>query len=105
VDAINQMQMATLEHQVVLTSGSGKAYQLVAQSAALTVVDAGDLMRAAATLALFVQTMALTKYAVTGERKYAEAAQAGQDMLGDAVMNYSTMCTAAGAAVSEFPSG
>ena len=105
VDAINQMQTATLSHQVVLTCGAGKAYQLVAQSAALTIMDAGDLMRAAATLAVFVKTMALTKYAITGEEKYARAAAAGQAMLAEAVADYSEMCAAAAEAVQEFPAG
>jgi Killing trait len=103
--AINIMQAATLDAQVVLTSGSGKAYQLVAQSAALAIVDAGDLMRGAATLAVFVKAMALTRYAMTGEEKYAQAASAGQAMLAEAVADYAAMCAAAAEAVKEFPSG
>jgi Killing trait len=104
-EAIDIMQAATLSPQVVLTSGSGKAYQLVAQSAALAIVDAGDLMRAAGTLAVFVKAMALTKYAITGEEKYAQAAVAGTLMLTEAIADYAAMCTAAAAAVNEFPSG
>gem|GEM_PF-2666213 len=104
-EAIDIMQAATLNPQVVLTSGSGKAYQLVAQSAALAIVDAGDLMRAAGTFAVLLKAMAMTKYAITGEEKYFVAAQAGQAMLTEAVTDYSAMCAAAAAAVNEFPSG
>jgi hypothetical protein len=104
-EAINQMQTATLNSQVVRTSGSGKAYQLVAQSAALSIVDAGDLMRAAATLAVFIKAMALTRYAMTGEAKYAEAATVGEHMLTEAIVDYRSMCTAAAESAEQFPSG
>lgn len=103
-EAINLMQAATLIPQVLTASGNGKAYQLVAQSVALTIVDAGDLMRAAATLAVFVKAMALTKYAITGEPKYAEAAAAGKAMLTEAIEDYRAMCNVAIEAANACPS-
>ena len=45
IDVINQVQTATMSATVVKTSGAGKAYQSVAQSAAIAVQDAADALR------------------------------------------------------------
>ncbi|MBC2806418.1 hypothetical protein C3Y94_025010, partial [Rhizobium ruizarguesonis] len=44
IDVINQVQTATMSASVVKTSGAGKAYQSVAQSAAIAVQDAADAL-------------------------------------------------------------
>ena len=105
VDAVNQSQMATMTPQVVLTSGAGKAYQAVAQSAALAVQDAVDALRQTSTIATSASGMALAQFLASGDPRYLDALAASQALVDNAIANLAAVGAAASAALKEFPSG
>lgn len=105
VDVINQVQTATMSPQVVLTSGAGKAYQSVAQTAAITVQDAADALRNISTIATTAVGVAMAQYLATGEDKYAKAMTLAQSMMTNATTDFGNIGSAAATVLKEFPSG
>jgi hypothetical protein len=105
IDAINQIQLAVMSPQSVRTSGAGKAYQLVAHSAALAVQDAADALSGMSTIAATASGVALTRFLTTGDPKYLAGVAAALDMVKLATEDFTRVSTAASAAVNGFPSG
>ena len=106
IDVINQAQAAAMSPQVVLTSGAGKAYQAVAQSAALAIQDAADALRNASTIAAAANGAALAQMLATPPNPAAaEALKAAQTMMTRAIADYAAIGAAAAAMLKEFPSG
>lgn len=105
IDAINQTQRAVLEPQVVLTSGAGKAYQSVAQSAAIAVQDATDALRNATTVANTATAAATAQFLATGDARYLEALPSIAAMVDKAVADYKAIGEAAASVLKSFPSG
>jgi hypothetical protein len=106
IDIINQAQLAAMSPQVVLTSGAGKAYQAVAQSAAIAIQDAADALRNISTVAATAQGAAIAQMLATPPNPAAaDALNAAQAMMTSAVANYTAIGTAAAAILKEFPSG
>ncbi|MGC1303956.1 MAG: RebB family R body protein [Caulobacteraceae bacterium] len=104
IDAINQSLAATMSPSVLLASGGGKAYQLVAQQAAIAVQDATEILRGLSMVATTASSVALTNYLVDGDAKYLDALNAAQGLLKSAVETYSA-ATAAAQTLSQFPTG
>lgn len=92
IDVINQVQLATMSPQVVLTSGAGKAYQSVAQSTAIAVQDATDALRNISTIA-------------TGEEKYAKVMAQAQALMQGATDDFAKVGSAAATVLKGFPAG
>lgn len=105
IDAINQVQFATMAPQVVLTSGAGKAYQSVAQSAAIAVQDAADALRNISTIATTASGVAMAQYLATGDPKYTTALSMAQGMVEKATKDFSNIGTAAATVLKSFPTG
>ncbi|MEA1672210.1 hypothetical protein [Nitrospirillum sp. BR 11163] len=105
IDVINQVQSATMSPQVVLTSGAGKAYQSVAQSAAIAVQDATDTLRNLSTIATTAAGVAIAQFIATGEPKYAAALEQAKGLLKTASEDFSDIGTAASNVLKNFPSG
>jgi hypothetical protein len=105
IDVINQSQMATMSSQVVLTSGAGKAYQSVAQSAALAVQDAADAWRNISTIATTAAGVAMAQLLATGDPKYVVALTQAQGMMKAATEDFTKVGTAASSVLTNFPSG
>ena len=105
VDAINQIQLAVMSPQSVRASGAGKAYQLVAHSAALAVQDAADALSGMSTIAATASGVALTRFLTTGDPKYLAGVAAALDMVKLATDDFARVSAAASAAVSGFPPG
>ena len=105
IDAINQMQSATLSPQVVLTSGAGKAYQSVAQSAAIAVQDATDALRNATTLATAATAAAAARFLATGDPRYLEALPGIAAVTDKAIADYQAVGEAAASVLKSFPAG
>jgi len=106
VDVINQTQAATMGPQVVLTSGAGKAYQSVAQSAAIAVQDATDMLRSMSTIATTASGVAIAQMLATPPNPGApDALAAAQTLLTGATADYAAIGAAAAAILKEFPSG
>lgn len=105
LDAVNQIQQAVLSPQVVLTSGAGKAYQLVAQSAAIAVQDATDALRAVSIVAATAAGVAMTKFLIESDPKYLLGLTAARDMMATATDDFAKVGVAAAGVVKEFPAG
>jgi hypothetical protein len=106
IDVINQTQRATMSPQVVLTSGAGKAYQAVAQSAAIAIQDAADALRNISTVATSARGAAIAQLLATPPNPAAaEALVAAQTMMTGAIADYAAIGAAAAIMVKEFPSG
>ncbi|WP_018606662.1 hypothetical protein [Uliginosibacterium gangwonense] len=105
VDVINQVQLATMSPQVVLTSGAGKAYQSVAQSTAIAVQDAADALRNISTIATTAAGVAMAQLLATGDDKYAKVLDKAQGMMQSATDDFSKIGTTAATVLKEFPAG
>lgn len=105
VDVINQSQAATMAHQVVLTSGAGKAYQSVAQSTAIAVQDATDALRNITTIATTAAGVAMAQFLATGEPKYTDALQTAQAMMTNATQDFANIGSTAANILKAFPAG
>jgi hypothetical protein len=105
VDAVNQTQMATMSPQVVLTSGAGKAYQAVAQSAAIAIQDAVDALRHTSAIATTASGIALTQFLASGDPRYLDALSQTQAMVTAAIENFERAGGAAIQILEVFPSG
>ncbi|MFN4296860.1 MAG: hypothetical protein ACK4FB_08450 [Brevundimonas sp.] len=105
VDVINQVQLATMGPQVVLTSGAGKAYQSVAQSSAIAVQDAADALRNVSTIATTAAGVAMAQYLATGLPKYKDVIQEAQTMVTGATEDFKAIGEAASSVLKNFPSG
>ncbi|SEQ28246.1 hypothetical protein SAMN04488038_105127 [Solimonas aquatica] len=105
IDAINQVQMATMGPQVVLTSGAGKAYQSVAQSTAIAVQDATDALRNISTIATTAAGVAMAQYLATGDQRFATIIGTAQSMVSKATEDYGAIGAAAATVLKGFPSG
>jgi hypothetical protein len=105
IDVINQSQSATMNPQVVLTSGAGKAYQSVAQSAAIAVQDAADALRNVSTIATTAAGVAMAQLLATGDDKYAKALKEAQNLMTGAIEDFSSIGTAAASVLKQFPHG
>lgn len=105
VDVINQVQMATMQPQVVLTSGAGKAYQSVAQSSAIAVQDAADALRNITTIATTAAGVAMAQYLATKDPKYKDVLAEAQQMMKSATDDFSAVGQAAATVLTNFPSG
>jgi len=105
IELINQSQRATMSQQVVQTSGAGKAYQSVAQSAAIAVQDAADALRNISTIATTAVGVAMAQYLATGEKKYADALGHAQALMQGATSDFKDVGTAAATVLKGFPPG
>ena len=112
IDVINQVQLATMSPQVVLTSGAGKAYQSVAQSTAIAVQDATDALRNVSTIATTAVGVAMAQYLATGEAvakeagtRYDTALSKAQELMQGATDDFARIGSAAGLVLKNFPAG
>jgi hypothetical protein len=110
IDTINQVQEATMSPQVVRTSGAGKSYQAVAQSAALAVQDAVDAVRSSCVLASTATGVAFAQMLAApssgADAKPYEAVVAGaRTTVKAAIEDFETIGAAAARALAGFQSG
>lgn len=110
VDTVNHVTQATMAHQVVKTSGAGKAYQSVAQSAAIAVQDATDELRNMATLSTTATGVALAQMlacpAVGADSgPYKDALKSARDAMQNATTDFKHIGHAATDMLHNFPSG
>lgn len=102
LDAINQTQLATMAPQALLASGSGRAYQAVAASAAIAVQDATDMLRNISTVSTTAIGVAMAQM-LEGDAGARQTLEAAQTALDTAVRSYATICEAASMALKGFP--
>jgi hypothetical protein len=104
-DVINVLNHATMDPQTVLTSGRGKAYQSVAQSAAIAIQDATDALRNVSTIATTAAGVALAELVATGNPEYVTVMQQAQALMTSAASDFTAVSEAATQVVKQFPSG
>lgn len=104
IDIINQAQRATMDPQVVLTSGAGKAYQSVAQSTAIAIQDATDALRNISTIATTATGVVVAQMLI-GDEKNSPMLQQIQKIVTNATADYVAIGQAAAQILKEFPSG
>ncbi len=80
-DSISKATSAVLSPDVVQISGSGKAYQSIAQSMAIAVQDATDNLRNLSTISTTAQGVAISKLLETKDTTYAQILEKAQDMM------------------------
>lgn len=103
LDIITQAQAATILNPAILTaSGNGKAYQSVAQSAAIAIQDATDALRNISTIATTAAGVAIAQ--ALAEKPNPTAMQEIQQMMTTAIDDYSKIAGATVAMLNSFPS-
>jgi uncharacterized protein YoxC len=105
IDVINTVQRATMDPSVVKTSGAGKAYQSVSQSAAIAVQDATDSLRNMSAIAATAVGVAMAQFLATGEDKYAKAIEQAQKVMQGATDDFQKIGQSAADILDRFPSG
>jgi hypothetical protein len=105
IDTVNQVQLATMAPQVVLTSGAGKAYQSVAQSTAIAVQDSADALRNISTIATTAIGVAMAQFLATKDPQYVEVITAAQNAMTQANAEFLSVGTNAASVIKNFPSG
>lgn len=103
LDAIEKTQQATMAPQALLSGGAGRAYQVVAASAAIAVQDATDMLRNVSTVSTTAIGVAMAQM-LEGDAGAREALAAAQATLDTAVRSYAAICEAAATALKGFPS-
>jgi hypothetical protein len=103
LDAIHQTQLATMSREA-LSSGSGRAYQAVAASAAIAVQDATEMLRNVSTVSTTAIGVAMAQM-LEGDTGARETLTAAQTALDTAVRSYAAICEAASMALKGFPQG
>lgn len=86
-------------------SGAGKAYQSVAQSAAIAVQDAADALRNISTIAATTAGVAMAQYLATKDKDYLNALQETQKMMTAATADFSAVGKAVTEILANFPRG
>ncbi len=84
VDSLGVVKQATLTPEIVQISGSGKAYQSIAQSMAIAVQDATDNLRNVSTISTTAQGVAISKLLETKDSFYSQVLEKAQDMMAQA---------------------
>jgi cytochrome bd-type quinol oxidase subunit 1 len=105
LDAVRVLQAAPLTSSGIQAAGAGKAYQSVAQSAAIAVQDATDNLRNVNTIGMTAMGVAIAQLLATGDQKYAEAIQQANTMMTGAAELFKTVGQNAAVVLSGFPSG
>ncbi len=105
INALNVLNHGTMDADKVQASGAGKAFQSVAQSAAIAVQDAADSLRNVSTIVNTAAGVALAQYVATLDPLYAEVITESQTMMASAITNFTQIGAAASAIVQGFPYG
>lgn len=102
-NAIAAMQQNTASPDVVKAAGAGKAYQAVAQSAAIAIQDAANNLRNISTVSTTAIGVALAQYIATGESHHPEVVKQANDAVEAAAKTFKTIGENAAWIARNFP--
>lgn len=102
--AISATEKATIDPTVVRASGAGKAYQSVAQSAAIAVQDATDYLRNVGTISTTAAGVAMAQYVATDGAEGEKAIAMAQSLMDTAIDQFAKIGVEAAQIVTKFPS-
>lgn len=107
IDAVVNSRDAVMGQQTVITSGSGKAYQSIAQTAAIAVQDAADTLRNIQTIATTATGVAMAEWLATqGARPDMDKFfQYTATMMTNATNDFTKIGSASSTIVNEFKPG
>jgi len=106
LNSIQAVQQASLTGDVITHSGAGKAYQSVAQSAAITVQDATDQLRNMGVIGTTAAGVAVSQMLATGDvEKYTPILAEINTLLTNSAENYATVGEGAATVLTGFPTG
>jgi len=106
LDTIKALQQATMSQPVVRTSGAGKAYQSVAQSTAISVQDAADMLRNMSTISSTAIGVAMSQMIANPSKasEYTEIITQANNIVNNAATNFKTIGDYAAQVLNNFPS-
>lgn len=106
LDSVKRTQSATIVPDILFQSGAGKAFQFVAQSAAMAVQDATDNLRNMSILSSTAIGVAMTQLMSSGDVKtWIPVIAAAQEVVKQSAADFKTIGLIAAQVVSEFPVG
>jgi len=105
VDALRIVRDNTLTPEAAESSGAGKAYQSVSQSAAMAVQDATQNLRNISTISSTAIGVAMAQYLSTGKKEYKEALDQAMGIMTQAASDFRSIGENAAYIVNSFPSG
>jgi hypothetical protein len=106
LDAVRQTQNLTMHPDILFQSGAGKAFQFVAQSAAMAVQDATDNLRNLSTVSATAIGVAMSQLISTGDLKtWAPVILAAQEIVKQSTSDFESIGRTAANVVKEFPAG
>ena len=95
IEAVNNSREAVMQPNTIAASGQGKAYQAVAQTAAIAIQDAADALRNISTVATTAAGVALAQYLATGKPQYADVLTETQKVMASATTDFTNIGKAA----------
>jgi hypothetical protein len=106
LDAVRRTQSATMYPEILFQSGAGKAFQFVAQSAAMAVQDATDNLRNLSTLSTTAIGVAMSQLMSSGDVKtWVPVILAAQEIVKQSTTDFQQIGQFAAQVVKEFPAG
>ena len=102
-DMINFAQQATLlNNDVIVHSGAGKAYQSVAQSAAIAIQDAADALRNASTISTTASGVVIAQM-LAGDESNSPMLETLDKLMKSWIGDFQAIGDAAAKVLKEFP--
>ena len=104
LDPVIRTQQATMYPDILFQSGAGKAFQFVAQSAAMAIQDATDNLRNLSTLSSTAIGVAMSQLMSTGDAKtWGPVITAAQKIVSQGAADFQQIGMYAANVVKEFP--
>lgn len=105
LNTLDVLQQTTMLSSVIKHAGAGKAYQSVAQSAAMAIQDATDNMRNMNTMSATAMGVALAQMLATKDPAFAQVITQAQTVASSGMQNFAQIGQDASALLSNFPVG
>ena len=102
-EGLESVARNALDLEAIQAAGAGKAYQAVAQSAALAIQDAVDALRTISATATTASGIALAQFLASGDVRYLEVLGQAQAMVTKAIQDLDAVGTAAANVLNQFP--
>jgi hypothetical protein len=104
LDSIKQVRSAVSYPDVTIETGSGKAFNFVAQAAAMAVQDATDNLRNISTMSTTAIGVAMTQLVSSGDvQTWGPVVQVAQTLVRNCAVDFQTIGTQAAEVLRSFP--
>ncbi|MCU1226413.1 MAG: hypothetical protein JWQ42_4506 [Edaphobacter sp.] len=104
LDSIKQVRSAVSYPDITIETGSGKAFNFVAQAAAMAVQDATDNLRNISTMSTTAIGVAMTQLISSGDvQTWGPVVQVAQTLVRNCAVDFQTIGTQAAEVLRSFP--